>query len=91
MTTSGMRHLYFVRHGMREDVENPAWREAAENPCDPPLSPTGLRQAHDFAETLRGAGIRHVFSSPFLRALHTAHPLAAGLGLPLRVEPGLSE
>lgn len=87
----GTRHLYFVRHGMREDFENPAWRETAANPHDTPLSAAGLRQAEDIAEALRGEGISHVFSSPFLRALETAHPLAAGLGLPLRIEPGLSE
>lgn len=85
------RHLYFVRHGMRVDFENPAWRETAANPHDTPLSPTGLRQARDIAEALRFRGIDHIFSSPFLRALETAHPLAAELGLPLRIETGLSE
>ena len=91
MTISRIRHLYFVRHGMREDVENPAWCETAENPCDPPLSVTGLRQAQDIAEALRDSEIRHIFSSPFLRALQTAHPLAADIGVPLCIEPGLSE
>lgn len=94
MTTArkaGEQHLYFVRHGMRVDFENPAWRETAANPHDTPLSPTGLRQAQDIAEALRGEGIDHIFSSPFLRALETAHPLAAELGLPLRIETGLSE
>lgn len=88
---AGERHLYFVRHGMRVDFENPAWRETADNPHDTPLSPTGLRQARDIARALRGEGIDHVFSSPFLRAVETAHPLAAELGLPLRIETGLSE
>lgn len=91
VTLADGRHLYFVRHGMRADFEDPAWRETAENPHDTPLSKTGLRQAGDIADALRGEAIDHVFSSPFLRALQTAHPLAAELGLPLRVEPGLSE
>ena len=76
---------------MREDFENPAWRETAVNPHDTPLSARGLRQAGDVAEALRGEGIRAVFSSPFLRALQTAHPAAEACGVPVFVEPGLSE
>jgi broad specificity phosphatase PhoE len=85
------RHFYFVRHGKRVDFENPAWRESAANPHDTPLSETGLRQAEDIATALEGCGIRHIFSSPFLRTLETAHPLAERLGVPLLREPGFSE
>lgn len=89
--TKNERRIFFVRHGMREDFENPAWKETAANPHDTPLSARGLRQAGDVAEALRGKGVRAVFSSPFLRALQTAHPLAEACGLPVFVEPGLSE
>lgn len=85
------RHLHFVRHGMRVDFENPAWRETAANPNDTPLSETGLRQAEDVAEALADRDIAHIFSSPFLRTLETAHPLAERLSLPLLREPGFSE
>lgn len=85
------RHLHFVRHGIRADFENPAWRETAANPHDTPLSETGLRQAEDVAKALQGRGIAHIFSSPFLRTLETANPLAEQLDLPLLREPGFSE
>ncbi len=85
------RNLYFVRHGMRADFENPSWRDTADNPHDTPLSPTGLAQADDVAAALADARIDRVFSSPFLRALETAHPLAAALDAPLCIEPGLCE
>ncbi len=85
------RNLYFVRHGMRADFGNPSWRETADNPHDTPLSPSGLEQAGDVAAALAGTGIKRVFSSPFLRALETAHPLAVVLDVPLCIEPGLCE
>ncbi len=76
---------------MREDFENPDWKETATNPHDTPLSATGRRQALDVALALHGADIAHIFSSPFLRALETAHPLAAAAGRPILIEPGFSE
>ena len=85
------RHFHFVRHGMRADFENPAWRETAANPHDTPLSETGLRQAEDVARALGDRDITHIFSSPFLRTLETANPLAERLDLPLLREPGFSE
>lgn len=85
------RSLFLVRHGMRLDFEDPAWGKTARNPHDTPLSGAGRRQALDIAGALGGEGVCHVFSSPFLRALETAHPLAEKLGLPLRIEPGLCE
>lgn len=76
---------------MRADFENPSWRETAANPHDTPLSETGLRQAEDVARALRDRDIAHIFSSPFLRTLETANPLAELLQLPIRREPGFSE
>lgn len=83
--------LYFVRHGMREDFERPDWKATAANPHDPPLSATGFRQAEDVARALSGKGLTALYSSPFLRALQTAAPVAEALDLPIRVEPAFCE
>jgi broad specificity phosphatase PhoE len=85
------RQIHFVRHGLRVDFEDPGWRDTAANPNDTPLSAKGLRQSEDVAQALEGQGIVHIFSSPFLRTLETAHPLAERLGVPLLREPGFSE
>jgi len=85
------RSLYFVRHGIRADFADPAWRDGADNPDDTPLSEAGYRQAADIAGALRGKGIEHIFSSPFLRALEAAQPLAEASGVAIRREPGFTE
>ena len=85
------QHLYFIRHGQREDFEDPTWPQRAERPYDTPLSKTGFRQAEDVGQTLKGQGISVLYSSPFLRALQTADPIAAALDLPIRLEPSFAE
>lgn len=83
--------IYLIRHGMREDFENPDWPATAKEPHDTPLSAKGFRQAEDVGRVLEGKGIQAIYSSPFLRALQTADAIAAALDLPIRVEPGLAE
>ncbi len=61
---------------------------AALRPHDPELSPRGMSQAQQLAGHLAGSGIRHLFSSPFLRARQTAQPLAEIIGVPVQVELG---
>lgn len=90
MTTTG-QHLYIVRHGMRQDFEDATWAARAERPHDPPLSPVGLRQAHDTGTALRGRGIVTIHVSPFLRTLQTAAALADAVAAPMLCEPGFSE
>eukprot|EP00667_Euglena_gracilis_P018842 EG_transcript_20084 len=55
------------------------------------LSPCGHRQSLALADRLAALNIQAVVSSPYLRALHTALPLAERLGLPIKVEPLVSE
>lgn len=76
--------LALVRHG-RPDEGN------AERPHDPPLHKEGWRQAHAVARLLAGEGITRVASSPLLRALQTAQPLAQRLGLPVEEIEGWAE
>src|SRR5262249_60082620 len=56
-----------------------------------PLTPRGLRQAQELAESLAEAGIRKILSSPFLRCRQTATPLAARLGLRVHVDERLAD
>ncbi|HMO52506.1 MAG TPA: histidine phosphatase family protein [Kiritimatiellia bacterium] len=86
-----LQHLYLIRHGMREDFVDPTWRERAKRPYDPPLSAAGFRQAALIAEALKDRGITTLISSPFLRALQTAAPLAEAADVPIFVEPGFGE
>jgi broad specificity phosphatase PhoE len=79
--------LVFVRHAL------PVRIDATEDgsPADPGLADLGRRQAQRVREALVHDEVTHLYSSPARRALETAAPLAATLGLDLAVEPGLAE
>ncbi|MEM1370223.1 MAG: histidine phosphatase family protein [Cyanobacteria bacterium P01_H01_bin.15] len=83
--------VWIARHGNRQDFVTPEWFETAPRRYDPPLSADGHTQAQELAERLREENIRHIFASPFLRAIQTAHPASVALGLPIKIEAGLSE
>ncbi|NJK99393.1 MAG: histidine phosphatase family protein [Spirulinaceae cyanobacterium SM2_1_0] len=83
--------VWIARHGNRLDFVNPDWFNTAARPYDPPLSEDGIVQAQELGDRLRGAGIRHIFASPFLRTVQTAHEVAKILDRPLWLEAGLSE
>ena len=95
------QYIYIVRHGDKYSSYPPC-SSAVLPPCfnetsmgnNPPLTPCGLQQARATAEWLvrESAGaIQAVVTSPFLRCLETALPLATRLGLSLRVEPLVGE
>jgi Fructose-2,6-bisphosphatase len=83
--------VWIARHGNRIDFVNPDWFLTAENPYDPHLSEDGHIQAKQLANRLKGAGISHIFASPFLRTVQTANYAAEALDLPLKLEWGLCE
>ncbi|PSO82351.1 MAG: histidine phosphatase family protein [Cyanobacteria bacterium QS_6_48_18] len=85
------QNVWITRHGNRHDFVNPEWFNTAEHPYDPPLSEDGVIQAQELGERLSLEGIAHIFSSPFLRAVQTAHYVAQALELPIKLEAGLSE
>lgn len=90
MTTT--RSLYLVRHGHRLDEVDKQWYQAGGgNQYDSPLSDKGKEQAEKLAQRLRQEPLDWIFSSPYYRALQTAHPLAEVLGMPLYVENGIGE
>ena len=73
--------IFFVRHAERA-AATPAPAPArgggmmADNP---PLSPAGKERAARLASMLASAGIRHIYTSEYLRTRQTAEPLATAL------------
>jgi probable phosphoglycerate mutase len=78
--------LVLIRHGLPIRVEN-----EPGTPADPPLSDEGREQARRVAEWLAPEGFDAVYSSPMRRAIETAEPLAARLGLAVMVDDELAE
>ena len=86
-SASGKRqHVYVTRHGGALDAKDLHMQHG-----DPQLSPTGEVAAAELAESLANAEPRplHIVSSPFLRCVQTADAVAARLGLPILLEPGI--
>jgi len=79
---------YLIRHG--QSISNSEGR--VQGRADVPLSPLGRRQAEALAVWARGCpGIAEVWSSPLVRARATAAPIAAVLGLEVRICDELAE
>jgi 2,3-bisphosphoglycerate-dependent phosphoglycerate mutase len=79
--------LFLIRHG--ESLYNIEGRIQGQS--DVELSPLGLRQADTIAEFLSAVSIDAVYSSPLRRAMQTAQPVAARLGLSVHVDDRLKE
>jgi 2,3-bisphosphoglycerate-dependent phosphoglycerate mutase len=75
-----MKTLYLVRH----------CAAAGQAPGDP-LTPEGRMQAEALADHLTPCGIRRIVSGPYRRAMETAAPLAARLGLVVETDDRLVE
>ncbi len=86
-----MHILWLARHGHRLDFIQPEWFETATYPYDPPLSALGLEQAIELSQQLSHSSVEQIFTSPFLRTVQTAAPLARSLELPIQLEWGLCE
>ena len=78
--------IWLCRHGNRIDFVDPSWKGV-----DPYLSDDGVIQAKETGIRLRSEGIQHIFASPFLRAVQTAHFIAEALDLPVKIEHGACE
>jgi len=83
--------VWIARHANRLDFVHPEWFDTADRPYDPPLSEDGFVQAEQLAQRLKGEKIQHIFASPFLRTVQTAHAVADALDLPVNLEWGLCE
>ncbi len=86
-----MQTLWLVRHGHRLDFVQPEWFDTATYRYDPPLSAAGFDQANSLAQQFSQVQIDRIYTSPFLRTIQTADPLARLLQLPIRLEWGLCE
>lgn len=83
--------MFFIRHG--QSTFNVAYDETGRDPQipDAPLSPLGVRQVEKAAAGLAASPIRRILSSPYTRALQTAHIVAEALKLPVTVTPLIGE
>jgi broad specificity phosphatase PhoE len=79
--------LLLVRHGQTEMSRADAFCGVTEVP----LTSAGHAQAQRLAERLRGESIAALYSSPQQRALDTAAPIAAALGLEIWARTALRE
>lgn len=68
----GVTTIYVMRHGHREDMQNPQWRKTAERPHDPPLSAYGRQQAEHVTKSKLKGNIDMIVASPYLRCVQTA-------------------
>lgn len=86
-----MQTLWIARHANRQDFANPEWAATADRPHDPDLSTDGEKQADQLGRRVAALPIDRIVTSPFLRAVHTAHHAANASELNLYLEPGLGE
>ncbi|MFM8994359.1 MAG: histidine phosphatase family protein [Actinomycetota bacterium] len=77
--------LVLVRHGL------PVRRELVEGVADPELAPDGQAQANRLADYLATEDITAMYVSPLKRAVETAGPLAAKLGITPVIDDDISE
>lgn len=77
--------LLLIRHGL------PVRRELREGIADPELSTAGHQQAKHLAEYLGSEEISALYSSPQRRAVQTAEPIAAAMGLPINIVDDVAE
>jgi probable phosphoglycerate mutase len=77
--------LWLIRHAL------PVRVDGGTGPADPSLSPEGVEQAGRMAAWWAPFGADAVVTSPMARAVETAAPLAAALGVAATVDEGLRE
>lgn len=75
------QQLYLIRHAKADGHQSP----------EAPLTAEGREQAHALAHLMAPLGVTRIISSPFRRAVDTAIPLAARLGLTVEEDPRLAE
>jgi 2,3-bisphosphoglycerate-dependent phosphoglycerate mutase len=80
-----------VRHGESEAYVDGTPFELVDGHGDPPLSANGVQQARRVCGRLADASITAIYVTTLRRTAQTAAPLAAALGLDLRVEADLRE
>lgn len=83
--------MILLRHGQSEFNLHFTATRLDPGIVDPRLTPLGHEQARAAAAALAGEGIERIIASPYTRALETAAPIAAALGVPVIVNPIVRE
>ncbi len=83
--------MILLRHGQSEFNLHFGATRRDPGIIDPRLTPLGHAQAQEAATQLTGQGIERIIVSPYTRALQTARPVAAALGLPVTIDPIVRE
>jgi 8-oxo-dGTP diphosphatase len=78
--------IYLMRHA--KAGERRLW---TGEDIERPLSKRGFKQADAVAARLAKKGATVVYSSPYVRCVQSVQPLADLLGVPIRIDPRLSE
>ena len=82
-----MGHVYFVRHGQTVwNVENKIC-----GATDIELTEYGHQQAIAIGEEIQGIQVDEILYSPLVRASETARHISEITGIPMRMEPRLTE
>jgi 8-oxo-dGTP diphosphatase len=79
--------VYLVRHGKAGHRET--W--AGDDDTQRPLTKAGRRQGEAIADRLADAGVKTLWSSPYVRCVETLEPLAERLGLTIETDERLAE
>jgi broad specificity phosphatase PhoE len=83
--------MILLRHGQSEFNLHFGATRRDPGIVDPRLTELGHTQAGEAAAQLAGQDIRRIVASPYTRALQTARPVAAALGLAVSIEPLVCE
>ena len=83
--------MILLRHGQSEFNLHFGATRRDPGIIDPRLTELGHTQAEEAAQQLRDQGIERIIVSPYTRALQTARPVAAALGLPITIDPIVRE
>lgn len=87
----GACEILLVRHGESEPAVDGVAFPTVDGHGDPALHPVGREQAQRVADRLAREPITAIYVTTLRRTHETAAPLAARLGLEVRVEPDLRE
>jgi broad specificity phosphatase PhoE len=83
--------MILLRHGQSEFNLHFGATRRDPGIVDARLTELGHAQAREAAQQLVAEGIERIIASPYTRALQTAQPIAARLGLPVTIDPIVRE